>query len=113
MVCLGGSMCRIRGEIQDLVEGRMVGDEAGILQLGAGAVELHGTARELTAQGLVGIPAQAVCIGHGNQEEIQGQRVCAATLQVPLTDQTVIDPTELGWDTSEPVGYEGCASSHG
>jgi hypothetical protein len=50
---------------------------------------------ETLTEGSVGVVTQALGIGDGEQEEIEGTGVRAELIDIALTDQALIDPTEL------------------
>jgi hypothetical protein len=43
----------------------------------------------------VAVVAQALAISHGDQEQVEGQGIGRAAAGVPVTDQAMVDPTEL------------------
>jgi hypothetical protein len=95
---------RIQGK--DLVEGFLIGEKADFNQLLPGAsqgVVLHG---ETLTEGLIGVIAQALGIGHGDQKQVKGRCLVAATVDVAVTDQAMIQPAEVFWDFTQTPGTD-------
>lgn len=99
MGCLGAI---VQGE--HLVEGFLVGDKADFDEFLPGAtqdVPLH--AQPLT-EGLISVIAQALGIGHGYQKQVKGCGLVTAAVDIAVTDQAMIKPTELFGDFAQPLG---------
>jgi hypothetical protein len=44
-----------------------------------------------------GVVAQALSVGHGDQEQVQGCAVCVAAVNEMALHQGLVNPTELFW----------------
>lgn len=78
------------------VSHEMAGDEL-LTGLPKGALR-HGQA---PTQSGVGVVAQTLGIGHGEQKEIEGTGLMAERINVVLAHQALIDPAELLGDLSQ------------
>ena len=82
-------------------------------QIGPGLVQdarVHG---QTLADGPVAVIAQPGRIGDGDQEQIQCRSAVADTLDMPIMDQAMIDPTELARDLADTIGDNGTFRYHG
>ena len=68
---------------------------------------------EALGDGPVGVVAQAPGIGHRDQEEIKGRSRVAALIQVLVTDQAMIQPTESLGGFSDTLGTDEVFLYHG
>jgi len=84
-----------------LVERALIGDEASRDQHLASLVELGGRLGQALAQGRVRVVTETLGIRHGDQKEIEGTGGIAELIDMALTDQALIDSTELLGDASE------------
>jgi hypothetical protein len=50
---------------------------------------------EALRDGMVAVITEALCIGNGDQEEVKGCCRMAAAVEVAVTDEAMIQPTEL------------------
>ena len=57
-------------------------------------------------QGRIGVVAKTLGVGDGKQHQVKGQCTVVAALEVTVTDQALIDPTELPGDPAEPFRTE-------
>lgn len=57
-------------------------------------------------QGGIGVIAQALSVGDGDQHQVKGQCSVIAVLEVTVTDQPLVDPTELTRNAAEPLRTE-------
>jgi hypothetical protein len=72
---------------------------SGLAQIGPG----HGQA---LAQRVLGVVAQPLSVGHGEQEKREGTGLMAEVIDIALTDQSLIDPAELAGWAPEFVGQD-------
>ncbi|MDD1750231.1 MAG: hypothetical protein LUO89_10195 [Methanothrix sp.] len=52
---------------------------------------------------MVGVIAQALRIGDGDQEQVKGQVDAIAALDVVLADESVVDPAKAGGDLTKAI----------
>lgn len=100
----------VQGE--HLVEGLLMGDEASSDQVATGLIQgksIHGKTRH---GGGIGVVAQPLRIGHGDQKQVKGRRRMGARFEVAVTDQTVIHPAELAGDLSNALWTDGVLLDH-
>ena len=86
---------------QDLIERGIIGHQGARDECLSSPVQgqvIHGQA---TAQRQVGVETQALGIGHGEQEQIEGAGPMAEPIDIVLTDQALIHPAELSGDFAE------------
>ena len=57
-------------------------------------------------QGGVRVVAESLGVGDGNQHQVEGQCAVIALLEITITDQPLIDPTELSGNAAEPFRTE-------
>lgn len=95
-----------------MVEGFSVGDEPGLDEFPASVPEeflIHGQA---SAEGGVGVVAQALRVGNGHQEKVECRRRMTQPIDRALTDQALIHPAELGGDPAQALSTEGMLLNH-
>lgn len=85
-----------------MVERVFVNEQAGLDQLAAGVEQLRMIEVEHALQARIGVVAQALGIGDGDQDQVKGQGGVVTALEVTVTDQALIDPTELSGNAAEP-----------
>jgi hypothetical protein len=78
----------------------------------SGLVKFVGRQGQALAQGAIGIETEPLGIGDGEQKEIEGTGSMAELINETITDQALIDPTELAWDASEFGGTQGVFGDH-
>jgi len=95
-----------------LVEGGFKGDEPACDEVTAGLIEgecIHGKTGH---HGGIGIEAQALAIGYGDQKQVEGRRRMGDGFNKSVTDQPVIHPAELAGDLSDTVWTDGVLLDH-
>jgi hypothetical protein len=90
----------------------LIGDQTLLDEDLPGLVKLVWGHRQALAQGGVSIKAESLGIGHGDEKEIERAGLMAEAVNMALTDESLIDPTELAWWTPEFVRQDG-ALVHG
>jgi hypothetical protein len=95
----------VRGiQCKDLIERVLEGDKADLNQI------VPGTGKDLIlhmktfAEGLIGVIAQALGIGHGHQKQVKGCGLVSAPVNMVVTDQAMIQPAEVFWDFTQSSG---------
>jgi hypothetical protein len=84
-----------------------VGDQPGPQQFAAGFPQRVGTHVESSAQALLGIVREPLGIADGDEEQVKRQSTVAATADVAIANQPLINPTELPRYAATPSGvYE-------
>ena len=104
----------LRGTIksQHLIERSLVRDKPILEQTGTRRGQRSGIHSQTFAQGRFGVIAEALAISHGDEKEIQCRSLMAYQLNVVITDQTVIHPTELLRNAADAVGTNGELVGH-
>src|SRR5258708_37520727 len=54
-------------------------------------------------QGRIGVIAEALSVGDGDQDQVKGQCSMIAVLEVTVTDPPLVEPTELTRNAAEPL----------
>ena len=90
-----------------------MGDESGGDQLGACLAQLGGGKREEFANGGVGVVARALGVGHGAKEQIEGECLGRAVLDVAVAHEALVDPAKLARHVAQPLGAEDGLGFHG
>jgi hypothetical protein len=75
-------------------------------------MEFVGRQGQALAQGAIGIETQPLGVGNGEQKEIEGTGLMAELINIALTHQALIDPTELLGDASEFGGTQRVFGDH-
>jgi len=89
---------------KNLIEGLLEGDEAYFNQLLPGASkDLIPHIKTLT-EGLIGVIAQTLGIGHGGQKQVKGRGLMTAAVYIALSYQAMIQPTKLFWNFTQSLG---------
>jgi len=73
----------------------LVGDQIGAHKFLSGGIQPIGRHGQVSADGALGVEAQASGIGHGEQKQVKRIRRVAQALDVVLAHQALVDPAEL------------------
>ena len=60
----------------------------------------------MLADGPIGVVAQPLGIGDGDQEQVESPRAMIAITEPMLTNELVIDPTKVRRNLPRPIGTE-------
>ena len=101
-----------RQQIENLVEGRLIGEQLPAEQFVSGLAQNDWRQTEALANGGVGVIGEPLGVGDDEEEEIQDDGVPAAALEVSMTEKSLIDPTELVGDAAQSLGAEGNFADH-
>lgn len=91
---------------QHLIKRLAIRHESSITQADAGGGQRRGLHSEMLADRSVRVVTQALAIGNGDEKEIERRSLMAQAFEVPVTDQTVIHPTELRWSGADAIGVD-------
>jgi len=80
--------------------------------VGSGLVKFVRRQGQALAHGAISIETEALGIGDGEQKEIESAGLMAELINIALTYQTLIDPTELAGDASEFGCAQGSFGDH-
>jgi len=102
----GAGWCRIGGgqrrgsgfKAQHLIERVLPGDQAGAAQLVAGGAQIRAGEPEELAEPGVGVIAQALRVGDGAEEQVEGQRVAVTGPALAGAPEGFGDLAQLGGD---------------
>jgi hypothetical protein len=86
-----------------LIERLLISNQVGLLEVLAGGGQCGEVNAQMTANRLVGVIAQALDIGDGDQEEVESQLDAITALDVVMPDKPVVDPIESGGDLAQAV----------
>lgn len=103
-----GWCCHVRGcvgrfQAEDLVERLAKRDQARLPQLPAPGRELQGIELQTPANARIGVEAQALHVGEGDQEQVERQSCAVTPLDVAVANQAVVNPVEAGRDLPDAV----------
>ncbi len=90
----------------------MVSDQIGLDQLLASQGPLRRGHLPRAADRVVGGVTQTAGIGDGEQEQVKSPGGVAATTEVMIAHQPMINPTETGGDLAEPIRAKGPFVDH-
>ena len=97
---------------QHLVKWTLPGDQADADQISSGAIQYGLVHGKSTDDGWVAVIAHPGSITHGDQKKIQRSCRMAAIVNVPITYQAVIDPTEVPGCFPDAFGNDGSLFDH-
>ena len=97
---------------KDLIERRFIGDEGFFAQSPAGVSKGRQIHFEQAADALIGIEAEAVTIGYGNQEQIEGNFGGSELFEESCGNEAMVDPTKGALDCTKPLGIDDFFKDH-
>lgn len=81
-----------------------MGDESGGDEFGACLAQLDGGKGEELAGGGVGVVTRALGVGHGAEEQVEGERLGRTVLDVAVAHEALVDPAKLARHEAQPLG---------
>jgi hypothetical protein len=97
---------------KDLIERRFIGDEGFFAQSPAGVSKGGQIHFEKAANAVIGIEAEAVTVGHGNQEQIEGNFGGSELVEESCGNETMVDPDKGALDCAKPIGIDDFFKDH-
>lgn len=94
-------------ERQNLVYRLFPGNQADMNQIVSGLFQRHEIHGKPAHDRIVSIIAQAAGVTDRHQKQVQGRRYMAASLDMTLMHQAVIQPTEVSGYLSDPLRKDG------
>jgi hypothetical protein len=95
------------------VEGLAVGEQIQLDQALARGGDRERIEVQMTGNGSLGVVAQPVGVGDGDQEQVEGPDVGFSPTQVLVADQAMVDPAEARRDLAQAFGTRGVLVDHG
>jgi hypothetical protein len=97
---------------KDLIERRFISDEGFFAQTPAGISKGGQIHFEQAADALIGIEAEAVTIGYGNQEQIEGNFGGREVFEESCGNEAMVDPAKGALDCAKPLGIDDFLKDH-
>jgi len=74
--------------------------------LSTGRAKLVGAQVQSSSDGGCAVVAQALSVGHGEQEQVQGCAAGVAAVNEMALHQGLVNPAELFWHQAQPLGAQ-------
>jgi hypothetical protein len=107
-----GSLVRPLREREHLVERGLVGDEPAVREGRACPLDLFRRKLQGAGDPRERVVAQPGGVTDQDEEEVEEQLRSLKAFEVPVTDETVVEPAEGPWDLAKPVGTEDSFGDH-
>jgi hypothetical protein len=91
----------------------LVGHHVGGDELLAGFGQRHGIEVQVAAEGGIGVVAEALGVGDGDQEEVERPGGRFTVREALVTNETMIHPAELGGNSAATIPTEKAFGVHG